>query len=199
MILLPFYSHSTDDSTPILLMILLPFRWWFYSHSASILLMILLPFYSHSTNNSTPILLMILLPFCLHSTDDSTPILLAFYWWFYSHSTRIILMILLPFCAWGLGVCPHSTDHYLLFTSHLLACYWWFYFYSTEANIHPYMASAGLVRVQKPKKGAQQSVETPRWKYVQNLRTSSSSMTHEQNRGYIRRHGHTKRGGGGGV
>ena len=27
--------------------------------------------------------------------------------------------------------------------------------------------SAGLVRVQKPKKGAQQSVETPRWKCVQ--------------------------------
>ena len=125
-------NHSTDDSTPILL----AFYWWLYSHSTDdstpILLMILFPFRFHSTDDSTPILLAfywwfyfhstpILLPFYSYSTGDSTPILLAFYWWFYSHSTRIIQMILLPFCARGLGVCPHSTDHYLLFTSHLHA------------------------------------------------------------------------------
>ena len=28
------------------------------------------------------------------------------------------------------------------------------------------------------------------------LKTNSSSVIHEQNRGYIRRHGHTRRGGG---
>ena len=74
LIVLPFYLHSTDDCTPILL----AFYWRFYSHSACILLMIPLPFYSHST-------------------DDSIPILLTFYWWFYSHSTCSLLMILLPF------------------------------------------------------------------------------------------------------
>ena len=107
-IVLPFYSHSTVDCTPILL----AFYWWLHSHSTSLLLMILLPFSSHSTDDSTPILLalywwfcshsariilMIPLPFYSHSTDDSTPILLAFYWWFYSHSAHILLMILFPF------------------------------------------------------------------------------------------------------
>ena len=84
------YSHSTNDSTPNLLMILLSFYWWFYSQSTDdstlILLMIILPFYSHSTNDSTPNLLMILL---------------SFYWWFYPHSTDdsapILLMIILQF------------------------------------------------------------------------------------------------------
>ena len=108
LIVLPFYSHSTDDCTPILL----AFYWWFYSHSARILLMILLPFCSHCTDDSVlillalywwfhshsiRILLMIPLPFYSHSTDDSTPILLTLYWWFYSHSTCSLLMILLPF------------------------------------------------------------------------------------------------------
>jgi len=118
-------SHSTDDSTPILVMIsipillliLLPIQRWFYSHFTDdftpILLMILLPiywwFYSHSTNDSTPNILMILLSFYWwfysQSTDDSTPnllmILLSFYWWFYPHSTDdsapILLMIILQF------------------------------------------------------------------------------------------------------
>jgi len=69
MILLPFYSHSTDESTPIPLMILLPF---FYPHSTDSTRII-----PHSTDDSTHIPLMILLS---HSTDDFNPmILLPFY------------------------------------------------------------------------------------------------------------------------
>ena len=97
MILLPFYSHSSDDSTPILL----PFFWWLYSHSTRFLLIILLPFYWWFYAHSTPILLIILLPFYSLSTDNSTPILRPFYcvlkhlWTTefigsrYSHSTRL--------------------------------------------------------------------------------------------------------------
>jgi len=84
MILIPFYwfywwfySHSTDDSTPILLMILISFYWWFYSHSTAPILWIMLgpvdQFYWQ---------------FFSQSTNHCTPILLEFYWWFYG--SRII-------------------------------------------------------------------------------------------------------------
>ena len=106
--ILLFYSHSTDDSTPILwiwsychstgdstpfLLIIHLFYWWLYS--------ILLAFYWWFYSHSTRFLLMILLPFYSDSTDDSTPILLPFYWWFYSHSACILLMIPLPFYSYS--------------------------------------------------------------------------------------------------
>ena len=82
-ILFPFYSHSTDHSTPMLytlLMILTPF----YSHHSTpilllILLMILLPSYLHSTDDSTSILLIVL----PHLTDRSPPTLLSILLSFY--------------------------------------------------------------------------------------------------------------------
>ena len=109
MILLPFYSHSTDDSMPILL----AFYWWFYSHSTRILLRIVLPFYSHSTDDSTPILRI-----CNWE-------LLSFYCWFYSLSTDctfILMVIRSPFYWFPIYVSFyfHSTDHS---TQNLLTIY----------------------------------------------------------------------------
>ena len=115
MILSSFYwQYSTDHSGPTLLSILLPFYWRFYSHSSNDCTPILLAFYwwihSHSTDHSSILIYMIQLPFygsLFHSNlHDSTPILRIiilpcallgpvdqFYWWFYSQSTyRFILL-----------------------------------------------------------------------------------------------------------
>ena len=101
MILCPFYSHSTDDSMPILL----AFYWWFYSHSTHILLMILCLFYSLSTDDSTPILL----PFYLMiQLPNFTTLCTGMH-----ESTPILRIILLP------SLCTAGTCGSILLTSRI--------------------------------------------------------------------------------
>ena len=75
MIPLSFYSHSTDDSTPILWICnweLLSFYWWFYIYSNDDLIPILLTvFYFHSTDHSE----------CLKASEKSSQWWNGFCWW----------------------------------------------------------------------------------------------------------------------
>ena len=114
-----FSFHSTDNSTPILMILFCLSR--MISRNWRMPVLILLLLYTRS-NDSTLILLVILLM-----------ILLPLYWWFSlvprplggrDLGTRL-LMILLPFYS-------HSAPILLMI---LLPSYWWLYFHSTDNSI----------------------------------------------------------------